>query len=52
MVLRLKQPMKRSCRFVRVTAASAVPKGKLVAFIRQAARFADQDQEHEEEVAA
>ena len=38
----------RSYRFVRVTAPDAVPKAKLVAFIRQAARFAKQDQEREE----
>lgn len=37
----------RSYRFVRVTAPGAVPKAKLVAFIRQAARFAKQDQEQE-----
>ena len=42
----------RSHRFVRVAAPDAVPKAKLVAFIRQAAKFARQDQEQEEEAAA
>lgn len=42
----------RSHRFVRVAAPGAVPKAKLVAFIRQAARFAKQDQEQEEQEAA
>ena len=37
----------RSHRFVRVAAPNAVPKAKLVAFIRQAARFAKEDQERE-----
>ena len=37
----------RSHRFVRVSAPGAVPKAKLVAFVRQAARFAKQDQQQE-----
>ena len=37
----------RSHRFVRVAAPRAVPKAKLVAFIRQAARFAREDQDRE-----
>jgi hypothetical protein len=39
----------RSYRFVRVTAPNAVPKAKLVAFIRQAAKFAKQDQAAEDD---
>ena len=42
----------RSHRFVRVAAPGAVPKAKLAAFIRQAVRFAKQDQEAEAKEAA